>query len=154
MINVSVLDAGVDIDVVGVEEIRVFEGRQERLGELVGEEGVFVGCLVAADLGVDAFLLEEHPVEEGAGEGGDVDGAGGIDAGIDGELDALDEVEDDGVFEATESQLPSIPGGPERTLSIRGGPTYISWYRMLDRSSAALASERSIVESIFAELTG
>lgn len=101
VVDVSVLYAGIDVDVVGVEEDGVVEGFEEGGREFGGEERVLVGSLVAADLRVDFFLLEEHPVEEGAGEGGDGDGGGVVDGWVVRELAALDEVEDYGVFETT-----------------------------------------------------
>lgn len=99
MVDVCVLDFLVDVDGVWVEELRVGEGREEGLRELVGEEGILVRCLVPPDLCVDLFLLEEHPVEEGAAKVGDVDRIRGVNGGIVRELDSLDQVEDDGVFE-------------------------------------------------------
>lgn len=45
------------------------------------------------------FLLVQDPVEEGAGVVRDVDSPGLVDGWVQRELDALDEVEDDGVFE-------------------------------------------------------
>jgi len=66
------------------------EGFEDGCLQVVGEEGVFVGGLVAADEGVEAFLFAEHPVEEGEGAGGDLDAAGGVDGFVEGELDAFD----------------------------------------------------------------
>lgn len=89
----------------------VCEWGEKRLGKLVGEEGVFIGGLVAAYSGVDDFLLVQDPVEEGAGVVWDVDVPGLVDGGVEGELDAFDEVEDDGVFETAVVGGRSVEGG-------------------------------------------
>lgn len=77
----------------------VRQWREERRGEGIWEEGVFVGGLVAPHLGVHDFLLVQDPVEEGAGMVWDVDRCGPVDGGVQRELDAFYEMEDDGVFE-------------------------------------------------------
>lgn len=100
MVDVGGLYFFVQVYCVWMEDLGVGDGGEEGLRKLVGEERVFVGALVAADLGVDALLLQEDPVQEGAGEEGDGDAAGGVNCSAVGELDALDEMEDDGVFEA------------------------------------------------------
>lgn len=56
----------------------------------VGEEGVFVWGLEAADQRVEFFALAERPVEEAEAAVGDFEGAWGVDCGVVGELDALD----------------------------------------------------------------
>lgn len=99
MVDVAVLQLLVQVDGVWVQKHGVFQRCQERLGEGVGEEGVFVWCLVAAYSRVHHFLLLQDPVEKGAGVVGDLDLAGLVDCGVERELDALDEVEDYGVFE-------------------------------------------------------
>ena len=48
---------------------------------------------------MNLLLLEEYPIEEGAIERGDRNGTGGVDGGGVRELDSLDEMEDDRVFE-------------------------------------------------------
>lgn len=47
-------------------------------------------------------MLVQDPVEEGAGVVRDVDGPGLVDGRVQRELDALNEVEDDGVFETAD----------------------------------------------------
>jgi hypothetical protein len=63
-----------------------------------GEEGVFVGRLVAADERLEALLLAQHPVEEGEAGLADVDGARDVYCLVEGELYALDQVEGNCVF--------------------------------------------------------
>lgn len=48
-------------------------------------------------------MLADHPVEQAVVAAGDLDGAGLVDGGVAGELNALDEVEGDGVFEAADA---------------------------------------------------
>lgn len=99
MVDVRVLELLVEIDGVGVQQHGVRQWREERGGEGVWEEGVFVGGLVAPHLGVHDFLLVQDPVKEGAGMVRDVDRRGLVDGRVQRELDAFDEMEDDGVFE-------------------------------------------------------
>lgn len=71
-----------------------------------------------------------------------VDLSGLVDGGVQGELNALNEVEDDGVFET--AVVVSVWGGGRGG----GGGVDISWKRMLLRSRALLASRRSIAPSM------
>lgn len=90
---------GVDVDIVGVEDLGVVEGLEDGLLEDFGEEGVLVGRLVAADEGLKTLLLAQHPVEQ-AGVGlTNVDAAGQVDGLVQRELDALNQVEGDCVLE-------------------------------------------------------
>lgn len=86
-----------------------------------------------------------------------VDLSGLVDGGVQGELNALNEVEDDGVFET--AVVVSVwggggGGGVEREgvekdgVEKYGGGVDISWKRMLLRSRALLASRRSIAPSM------
>lgn len=100
-VNVELLDLVVDVDVVGMQDLRISDWRQDGLVELVArEEGVLVGRLEAADQGLELLLLKQVPVhktEVGASEG---HGAGGVDVAVEWELHALNQVEGDGIFEA------------------------------------------------------
>lgn len=78
-VDVEVLDLGVDVDRVRVEDLGVLEGLEDGPLHGVGEEGVFVGGLVAADQRLQLLLLVEVPVEEAEAAVGDVDGAGRVD---------------------------------------------------------------------------
>jgi hypothetical protein len=88
-------------------------------------------------------LFAQHPVKEGEVRVADVNGAGDVDGGVEGELDALDQVEGDCVFEAAGPGQWVFAGG-----NGGGGGWYMSWKRMLERSSALEASERSMAESM------
>jgi hypothetical protein len=50
-------------------------------------------------------LLADHPVEKAVFAVGDADGTGLVDGGVAGELDALDQVEGDCVFETAEAVI-------------------------------------------------
>lgn len=101
MLDVAVFQLGVDVDIVGVEDLGVVEGLEDGLLEDFGEEGVLVGRLVAADEGLETLLLAQHPVEQ-AGVGlANVDAAGQVDGLVQRELDALNQVEGDCVLETT-----------------------------------------------------
>ena len=101
MLDVAVLQLGVDVDIIRVQDLRVVEGLEDGLLEDLWEEGVFVGRLVAANEGLQALLLAEHPVEQ-AGLGlANVDAAGDVDGPVEGELHALDQMEGDCVLEPT-----------------------------------------------------
>lgn len=111
VVDVGVLYLLVQVDGVGMQQHGVCEWGEKRLGKLVGEEGIFIGGLVASYSGVHDFLLVQDPVEEGAGVVWDVDLLGLVDGGVQGELDAFDEVEDDGVFETAVVGDRSVEGG-------------------------------------------
>ena len=81
----------------------------------VWEERVFVRRLVAAHEGLEAFLLANHPIEQAVIAVGDLDGAGLVDGGVARELDALDQGESDGVFEAADAIV------SESVIWISGG---------------------------------
>ena len=53
---------------------------------------------------MEALVLAEHPVEETKVAAGDLNGAGLVDGGVEGELNAFDEVEGYGVFESSEGR--------------------------------------------------
>lgn len=89
-VDVVVFDLGVDVDGVGVEDGGVVEGLQDGRFEGVGEEGVFVGGLEAADEGVEGFARVEQPVEEGEGGVGEGQRGWDVDGGVEGELDPFD----------------------------------------------------------------
>lgn len=101
VVGVGVFDFFVDVDGIRMQELGVRKWRKEGFRKFGREEGVFIGSLVAADLGVNLLVGKKHPVEEGAREVGDVDTAGGVDCGIMGELDAFDEVENDCILKTT-----------------------------------------------------
>jgi len=138
---------GIDIDVVGVQYLRVVEGLEDRRLEYVGEEGVLVGRLVAADEGLKALLLTQHPLEQAHVGLANVDAAGHVDGLVERKLHALDQVEGDCVLEAAGLQL-----ALERKLGLvrtsKGRDAYMSWKRMLARSRAFEASERSMAASM------
>lgn len=100
-LDVELLDLVVDVDVVGVEDPGVVDGGEDGPVEGLGEEGVLVGGLVAADQGLELLLLEEVPVHEREVAAGYGHGAGDVDVAVDGELDPLDQVEGYGVLQAT-----------------------------------------------------
>ena len=60
-------------------------------------------------------MLADHPVEQAVVAVGDLDGARLVDGGVAGELDALDQVEGDGVFEAADAIV------SESVIWISGG---------------------------------
>jgi hypothetical protein len=105
VLGVVVFKLVVDVDVVGMQDLRVVDGLQDGLLQGVREEGILVGRLVAAHEGLEAFLLADHPVEQAVVAVGDADGAGFVDGGVAGELDALDQVEGNGVFEAADAVI-------------------------------------------------
>lgn len=112
-------DGRVDVDGVWVEELWVLEWGEDWFREALLEEGVFVGSMIAAHTGVDVLCFAEDVGEEGGvvvggGELKEAAFAGvQVHAGVVGELDSLDDVEDDGVFEADqlEADLAEIEGG-------------------------------------------
>lgn len=71
-------------------------------GRLKGirKEWVFVWRLVAADEGLQAFLLVKCPVKETQFTVWYWKGAWNVDCAVEGKLDALDEMEGDGVFKS------------------------------------------------------
>ena len=75
MIDVAVLQLGVDVDVIRPQYPRVLDGLEDGLLEDGGEERVLVRRLIATDERLEAFLLAEHPVEEAAGAVAYVDAA-------------------------------------------------------------------------------
>jgi len=91
-----------------VQDLGVVDGLQDGLLQGVWEERVLVGRLVAAHEGLEALLLAYHPVEKAVVAVGDLDGAGLVDGGVAGKLDALDQVEGDGVFEAADAVSASV----------------------------------------------
>lgn len=88
----------IHIDIVGVEDLRVVERLQDRGFESVGEEGVFVGGLKSPDQGVEGFTGVEIPVEKTEGAVRDGKRGRDVDGRVEGELDALNQVEGYGVF--------------------------------------------------------
>ena len=116
---VGLEDGRVDVDGVWVEELWVLEWGEEWFREALREEGVFVGSLEAAHAGVDMLGFTEDVGEEGGGVvgGGELKEAafawGQVHAGVVGELDSLNDVEDDGVFEAAVGR-----GGERRGRSV------------------------------------
>lgn len=83
------------------------------------------------------------PVKKAEIAVGDVESSGLVNRAVEGKLDSLYEVESDGILQSTAmSQLVS-----EETCKVRM-VTYISWNRMLERSRALEASERSIAASM------
>lgn len=64
-----------------------------------------------------------------------------VDCGIEGKLDALDQVEDYGIFETARAYVSA-------SLYALGQGIYISWKRIWSRSRALVASLRSIAESM------
>ena len=97
---VCLLELSVDVNVVGPQYRWILQFRQDERLHRVFEEGIFVRALVAADFALEFFLLTQDPVHEGEGGVGDGEGAGAVDGGVEGELGALDGVEEHGVFEA------------------------------------------------------
>lgn len=98
MVDVAVAQLGVDVDVVGVEDLRVVEWFQDGLLENVREERVFVGGLVAADEGLQTLLFAQQPVKEAGAGLANVYSAGDIDGLVEGKLHPLDQVEGDCVL--------------------------------------------------------
>lgn len=108
VLGVVVFELAVDVDVVGVQDLRVVDGLQNGLLQDVREEGILVGGLVAAHKGLEAFLFTDHPVEQAVFAVGDADGARLVDGGVEGELDALNQVEGDGVLEPADGISASL----------------------------------------------
>ena len=87
-----------------MEDLGVVDGLENRLLKNFWEEGVLVGRLVAADQRLETFLLAEDPVKQ-AGIGlANVDTTRAVDGLVEGELDALDQVEGDCVFQTAGPQ--------------------------------------------------
>lgn len=62
--DVACLDDLVDVNVVGVQDLRVVQGRENGCFQRFWEKGVLVGGLEAADARLQAFLFAEEVVEE------------------------------------------------------------------------------------------
>lgn len=97
-LDVLSLDDRVEVDVVGVQEARVFYGRQDGGLDGLREKRVLVRRLVAADCRVDPFVLEEKPVHQAQLRARDFHAARLIDRLVKRELNALNQVEDDGIL--------------------------------------------------------
>jgi hypothetical protein len=92
---------------------------------------------------------------------GDGDTTGDVDGLVQGELNALDEIEGDRVFQATAggTTCQRFGRGGRRVdcgvscgkIGISDLATYINWKRMLAKSKALEASERSMAVSMIVE---
>jgi len=127
-----------------VQDSRVVQWLQDGFLERGGEEGTLVWGLVPSHERVYAFLLLQDPVEEAEGTVGYLDLAGDVDGAIERELDALDEVKGDGVLESSACN-------PELCFKAMACVSYMSWKRILARSSAFVASDRSNAASMVIE---
>jgi hypothetical protein len=94
---------GVEVDVVGADDGRVVEQRQDRPLELLGVERVLVGARVAAHQRVGLLDLPKEDVEEALALLAHLSLLVlAVDRRIGAELGALDEGEDDGLLQADE----------------------------------------------------
>lgn len=84
-----------------MQDVWVVEGLENWLLERVWKVWILVRGLVAADEGLEFFLLAEGPVEEGELAVRDLQCAWVVNGGIERKLDTLNQVECDGVLEAT-----------------------------------------------------
>ena len=142
MLYVVVFDFLIDIDIVLMEDFWVVERLENRGLKSVGEERIFVWGLEASNQRVKFLSFSQCPVEEAEVAVGDTKSSWLVDGAVHGELDSFNEVESDGVLQSTVKSIWSA------TVCFQERCTYMSWKRMLERSKALEASERSIAASI------
>ena len=118
LVDVKVENLCVYIHRVGREEGRELERRQDRVGQMLREEGVLLRTRVSPDLAVELLRLQKQVLEEGEGLEEGVVGNGGIELqntfGINclilAELRALDQSEDDRVLLPDQGAANAVQG--------------------------------------------
>jgi hypothetical protein len=101
LLDVALLDRRIEVDIIAVQNLRVLQRLEDRLLESVLEEGIFVRRIIAANPGLQSFLLSEQVVHQTQVAIRDLDSAGYVDGLVERKLCTLDQVEGNRVFEAT-----------------------------------------------------